>query len=180
MDEVQIGVNYVLILSTTAGLWGYNIGDTVRFVSTHPYRIVVTGRVKHFISAFGEHVIGKEVETAIKEATAGTTIRINEFTVAPQVNPKEGLPYHEWLIEFDVPPTDWKKFEKDLDHAMESQNVYYQDLIQGKVLRNLVVTAVEKNGFQKYMKSIGKLGGQNKVPRLANDRKIADNLKTVS
>ena len=180
LDEVQIGVNYVLILSTTAGLWGYNIGDTVRFVSTHPYRIVVTGRVKHFISAFGEHVIGKEVETAIKEATAGTTIRINEFTVAPQVNPKEGLPYHEWLIEFDVPPTDWKKFEKDLDHAMESQNVYYQDLIQGKVLRNLVVTAVEKNGFQKYMKSIGKLGGQNKVPRLANDRKIADNLKTVS
>ena len=180
LDEVQIGVNYVLILSTTAGLWGYNIGDTVRFVSTHPYRIVVTGRVKHFISAFGEHVIGKEVETAIKEATAGTTIRINEFTVAPQVNPKEGLPYHEWLIEFDVPPTDWNKFEKDLDHAMESQNVYYQDLIQGKVLRNLVVTAVEKNGFQKYMKSIGKLGGQNKVPRLANDRKIADNLKTVS
>ena len=180
LDEVQTGVNYVLILSTTAGLWGYNIGDTVRFVSTHPYRIVVTGRVKHFISAFGEHVIGKEVETAIKEATAGTTIRINEFTVAPQVNPKEGLPYHEWLIEFDVPPTDWNKFEKDLDHAMESQNVYYQDLIQGKVLRNLVVTAVEKNGFQKYMKSIGKLGGQNKVPRLANDRKIADNLKTVS
>lgn len=176
LEEVKEGVNYVLILSTTAGLWGYNIGDTVRFVSTDPYRLVVTGRVKHFISAFGEHVIGKEVETAMKKATEGTPIRINEFTVAPQVNPKEGLPYHEWFVEFDIPPTDWAQFEKDLDRAMEAQNVYYQDLIQGKVLRNLVVTAVEKNGFQQYMKSIGKLGGQNKVPRLANDRKIADNL----
>ena len=176
LAEVKEGINYVLILSTTAGLWGYNIGDTVRFVSTKPYRLLVTGRVKHFISAFGEHVIGKEVETAMKAATAGTAIRINEFTVAPQVAPKEGLPYHEWLIEFDVEPDDFQTFAKNLDAAMEAQNVYYKDLIQGNVLRCLVITPVVRNGFQAYMKSIGKLGGQNKVPRLSNDRKIADAL----
>ncbi len=176
LAEVKEGINYVLILSTTAGLWGYNIGDTVRFVSTKPYRLLVTGRVKHFISAFGEHVIGKEVETAMKRATAGTAIRIKEFTVAPQVAPKEGLPYHEWLIEFDVEPDDFQTFAKNLDAAMEAQNVYYKDLIQGNVLRCLVITPVVRNGFQAYMKSIGKLGGQNKVPRLSNDRKIADAL----
>jgi len=176
LAEVKEGINYVLILSTTAGLWGYNIGDTVCFVSTKPYRLLVTGRVKHFISAFGEHVIGKEVETAMKAATAGTAIRINEFTVAPQVAPKEGLPYHEWLIEFDVEPDDFQTFAKNLDTAMEAQNVYYKDLIQGNVLRCLVITPVVRNGFQAYMKSIGKLGGQNKVPRLSNDRKIADAL----
>ena len=176
LAEVKEGINYVLILSTTAGLWGYNIGDTVSFVSTKPYRLLVTGRVKHFISAFGEHVIGKEVETAMKAATAGTAIRINEFTVAPQVAPKEGLPYHEWLIEFDVEPDDFQTFAKNLDAAMEAQNVYYKDLIQGNVLRCLVIMPVVRNGFQAYMKSIGKLGGQNKVPRLSNDRKIADAL----
>ena len=176
LAEVKEGINYVLILSTTAGLWGYNIGDTVSFVSTKPYRLLVTGRVKDFISAFGEHVIGKEVETAMKAATAGTAIRINEFTVAPQVAPKEGLPYHEWLIEFDVEPDDFQTFAKNLDAAMEAQNVYYKDLIQGNVLRCLVITPVVRNGFQAYMKSIGKLGGQNKVPRLSNDRKIADAL----
>jgi hypothetical protein len=180
LAEVETGVNYVLILSTTAGLWAYNIGDTVRFVSKDPYRLVVTGRVKHFISAFGEHVIGKEVETALKEATANCEIQIKEFTVAPQVNPSEGLPYHEWLIEFDVPPQDQAAFEETLDAQMEAQNSYYQDLIQGNVLRKLKVTPVVKNGFQTYMKSIGKLGGQNKVPRLSNDRKIADTLYQIN
>ena len=141
---------------------------------------MVTGRVKHFISAFGEHVIGKEVETALKEATAKSDIQIKEFTVAPQVNPAEGLPYHEWLIEFDVPPQDQADFENNLDAQMEAQNIYYQDLIQGNVLRKLKVTPVVKNGFQAYMKSIGKLGGQNKVPRLSNDRKIADKLHQIN
>ena len=177
LGEVKTGINYALIISTTAGLWAYNIGDTVRFVSTAPYRLVVTGRIKHFISAFGEHVIGKEVETAIKAATAETSIRIKEFTVAPQVKPEEGLPYHEWCIEFDHPPEDMAAFELKLDAEMEKQNVYYQDLIQGKVLRKLVVKPIKKQGFEAYMKSIGKLGGQNKVPRLSNDRKIADALE---
>ena len=177
LGEVEIGVNYALIISTTAGLWAYNIGDTVRFVSKAPYRLVVTGRIKHFISAFGEHVIGKEVETALKIATEGTPIRVREFTVAPQVKPEIGLPYHEWCIEFDQAPEDMVAFETALDAEMEKQNVYYQDLIQGKVLRKLVVKPIIKQGFEKYMKSIGKLGGQNKVPRLANDRKIADALQ---
>jgi len=179
LEEVQMGENYVLILSTSAGLWGYNIGDTVRFVSLSPYRLVVTGRVKHFISAFGEHVIGKEVETAMKQAIENTNIRIKEFTVAPQISPAEGLPYHEWLVEFENQPENLEAFAHALDQVMQQQNVYYYDLIQGKVLRPLVVSPVKEKGFQDYMKSIGKLGGQNKVPRLSNDRKIADALSAI-
>lgn len=174
--DAKLGVNYVMIISTSAGLWAYNIGDTVEFTSLKPYRVIVSGRIKHFISAFGEHVIGKEVETALKIVTEGTPVRIREFTVAPQVKPESGLPYHEWCIEFDQEPEDMGAFETALDAEMEKQNVYYQDLIQGKVLRKLVVKPIIKQGFEKYMKSIGKLGGQNKVPRLANDRKIADAL----
>jgi hypothetical protein len=178
IGEVELGVNYVLILSTNAGLWGYNIGDTVQFTSLAPYRVIVSGRIKHYISAFGEHVIGKEVESALQEAMEGTSIRVNEFTVAPQINPAEGLPYHEWLIEFDSEvseePDNLETFALQIDNAMRKQNVYYDDLIVGKVLRQLVITKVPKNGFQDYMKSIGKLGGQNKIPRLSNDRKIAD------
>lgn len=178
IGEVAIGVNYVLIISTNAGLWGYNIGDTVQFTSTKPYRVIVSGRIKHYISAFGEHVIGKEVEAALQIAMEGTNVRVNEFTVAPQITPSEGLPYHEWLIEFENGPQDLAAFSKKIDDAMRKQNVYYEDLISGKVLRNLVVSKVVKNGFQDYMKSIGKLGGQNKIPRLSNDRTIADSLKT--
>jgi len=174
ISEVEINVNYVLIISTNAGLWAYNIGDTIAFTSTKPYRIIVTGRIKHYISAFGEHVIGKEVENALQNAISGTNISVNEFTVAPQINPKSGLPYHEWFIEFDSEPEDLKGFALKIDTEMRQQNVYYDDLIKGNVLRTLVITKVEKNGFQNYMKSIGKLGGQNKLPRLSNDRKIAD------
>jgi hypothetical protein len=177
IGEVELGVNYVLIISTNAGLWGYNIGDTVQFTSLKPYRVIVSGRIKHYISAFGEHVIGKEVESALQEAIIGTDIRINEFTVAPQITPNEGLPYHEWFIEFENEPADWNSFAEALDNAMRKQNIYYDDLIVGKVLRKVVVTKVSKNGFQDYMKSIGKLGGQNKIPRLSNDRKIVDLLK---
>ena len=176
IGEVELGVNYALIISTNAGLWAYNIGDTVQFTSLKPYRVIVSGRIKHFISAFGEHVIGKEVECALKEAMEGSTIRVNEFTVAPQISPKEGLPFHEWLIEFENEPDDMDAFALKIDIAMRKQNVYYDDLIKGNVLRTLVVTKVNKNGFQDYMKSIGKLGGQNKLPRLSNDRKIADAL----
>jgi hypothetical protein len=177
IGEVELGVNYVLIISTNAGLWGYNIGDTVQFTSLKPYRVIVSGRIKHYISAFGEHVIGKEVESALQEATIGTNIRINEFTVAPQITPNEGLPYHEWFIEFENEPENFETFTETLDDAMRKQNIYYDDLILGKVLRKVVITKVAKNGFQDYMKSIGKLGGQNKIPRLSNDRKIVDLLK---
>jgi hypothetical protein len=182
LKDVQIGVNYVMIISTTAGLWAYNLGDTVQFTSTSPYRVIVSGRIKHFISAFGEHVIGKEVEHAMQEAIKGTSISINEFTVAPQINPAKGLPYHEWFIEFEnMPEGDegMAAFAKALDQSLQSQNSYYFDLIEGKVLQPLKISAVPQGGFQDYMKSIGKLGGQNKLPRLSNDRKIADALPAL-
>ena len=176
LEDVKTGVNYVIILNTNAGLWGYDIGDTVEFVSVNPPRIIVTGRIKHFISAFGEHVIGKEVEEALNENTLNTTIGITEFTVAPQITPKSGLPYHEWFIEFDNLPKDLVDFAHKIDISLQKQNSYYFDLINGKILQPLKITIIEKGGFNKYMKSVGKLGGQNKVPRLANDRKIADEL----
>lgn len=180
IGEVELGVNYVLILSTNAGLWAYDIGDTVAFTSLAPYRIVVTGRIKHYISAFGEHVIGKEVEEALKEAMTDFDAVVNEFTVAPQVNPESGLPYHEWLIEFEREPSDLAAFSLKIDEALRRQNKYYDDLISGHVLRTAVVSPVRAGGFHDYMKSVGKLGGQNKLPRLGNDRKIADALPLVS
>ena len=174
IGEVELGVNYVMIISTNAGLWGYNIGDTVQFTSLKPYRVIVSGRIKHYISAFGEHVIGKEVESALQEAMEGTNIRVNEFTVAPQINPESGLPYHEWLIEFENEPENNAAFAEAIDNAMRKQNIYYDDLISGNILQKVVITKVPENGFREYMKSIGKLGGQNKIPRLSNDRKIAE------
>ncbi|MNK55509.1 GH3 auxin-responsive promoter [compost metagenome] len=176
IGEVELGVNYVLIISTNAGLWRYNIGDTVQFTSLTPYRVIVSGRIKHYISAFGEHVIANEVENAMKEAVNSTNIVINEFTVAPQITPASGLPYHEWLIEFEKEPENMEAFAETIDNSMRKQNIYYDDLITGNVLRKVVITKVSKNGFQDYMKSQGKLGGQNKIPRLSNDRNIADNL----
>lgn len=178
ISEVELGVNYVLIISTNAGLWAYNIGDTVMFTSLKPYRIIVTGRIKHFISAFGEHVIAKEVETALQQAMENTTIQVNEFTVAPQITPpKGGLPYHEWFIEFEKEPENIDEFALKIDDALRKQNIYYNDLIKGAVLKTAVISKVSKNGFQEYMKSIGKLGGQNKVQRLSNDRAVADELQ---
>ena len=181
IGEVELQVNYVLIISTNAGLWAYNIGDTVQFTSLKPFRIIVSGRIKHYISAFGEHVIGKEVEYALREAIEDTAICINEFTVAPQINPPlGGLPYHEWFIEFEDVPDDLNELALAINDAMRKQNTYYDDLIEGKVLQNLRITLVPKNGFQDYMKSIGKFGGQNKIPRLSNDRKIVELLKIAN
>ena len=177
VKDVKIGVNYVIILNTTAGLWGYNIGDTVEFTSTKPYRIKVTGRIKHFISAFGEHVIGKEVEKALNDSILGTKTTISEFTVAPQVNPENGLPYHEWFIEFENEPEDLENFAAKIDASMQAQNIYYFDLIEGKILRTLIIRKIKKGGFHEYMKSIGKFGGQNKIPQLSDTRKIAEVLQ---
>lgn len=174
IKDVALDTNYVMIISSTAGLWAYNIGDTVQFTSLAPYRIIVSGRISHFISAFGEHVIGKEVEQALNEAIAGTDIQVSEFTVAPQINPTEGLPYHEWFVEFEKEPKNLIQLAERIEGALQKQNSYYLDLIAGKVLQPLKISMVKKNGFQEYMKSIGKLGGQNKLPRLSNDRKIAD------
>ena len=176
LQDVALNTDYVVILSTNAGLWAYNLGDTVRFVSKDPYRIVVSGRVKHFISAFGEHVIGKEVEQAMIDTCGKHAASVIEYTVAPQVNPTEGLPYHEWFIEWEKKPEDIVAFRQDLDEALCQQNAYYDDLIKGAILQPLIINSVNTGTFRAYMKSKGKLGGQNKVPRLSNDRKIADKL----
>ncbi len=181
LSEVKLGVNYALLMTTNAGLWSYSIGDTVKFVSLDPFRIVVTGRIKHFISAFGEHVISEEVERAMAEALKTCPeASLVEFTLAPQVNPAAGeLPYHEWLVEFASSPNDPAQFSAALEASMVSQNIYYRDLIEGKVLQPLKLTILRTNAFIDYMKSQGKLGGQNKVPRLSNDRAIADKIASL-
>ncbi len=177
VSDVKIGVNYAMVVSTNAGLWAYNMGDTVKFLSLEPYRIVVTGRTKHFISAFGEHVIIEEVETALLKASEQENIGVREFTVAPYISQDHGKSYHEWFVEFENTPADLAAFSKALDDQLRKKNIYYEDLIAGNILQQLKVTPIKKNGFLDYMKRIGKLGGQNKVARLGNDRKIADGLK---
>jgi hypothetical protein len=178
LGQVEMGIDYAVIINNNAGLWGYNIGDMVRFVGLDPYKVLVTGRIKHFISAFGEHVIGKEVENALLKTASAYGVQIVEFTVAPQVNPPEGgTPYHEWFVEFDKAPSDLIAFSENVDIIMQEQNIYYEDLITGKILRPLKIRVMSPGAFRNYMKSQGKLGGQNKVPRLSNDRKIAEALQ---
>ncbi len=179
LEDVELEKNYALILNTNAGLWGYSIGDTIKFVSKNPYKILVTGRIKHFISAFGEHVIGEEVEHALLTVAKEEGVGITEFTVAPQVETPQGeLPYHEWFVEFSTAPKDLNSFSKKVDEALQKKNIYYFDLIEGKILQPLIIRSLKKDAFVNYMRSQGKLGGQNKVPRLSNDRKIADNLSS--
>lgn len=177
LQDVELDKNYALILNTNAGLWGYSLGDTVKFTSKNPYKIVVSGRIKHFISAFGEHVIGEEVEHALLSVANAEGVEITEFTVAPQVNPKAGeLPYHEWFVEFKKAPKDLAAFSLKVDKALQKKNIYYFDLIEGRILQPLFIRPLQKDAFVSYMRAEGKLGGQNKVPRLSNDRKIADGL----
>jgi hypothetical protein len=176
LRDVKTGENYALVISSNAGLWSYNIGDTVRFVSDNPYRLVVSGRIKHFISAFGEHVIGEEVEYSLMKTAEEENVHITEFTVAPLIQQGKGKSYHEWLVEFENTPVNLNLFAQKVDEKLRQKNIYYDDLIAGNILQSLRIRRIKKNGFIDYMKSIGKLGGQNKVPRLSNDRKIADEL----
>jgi hypothetical protein len=178
LKDVVLGENYALIINNNAGLWGYNIGDTIRFVSVDPYRIVVTGRIKHFISAFGEHVIGEEVEYSLMKAADEENVRITEFTVAPVIGDEKS--YHEWFVEFQNRPSDLAGFARKVDGNLRKKNIYYDDLISGNILAPLNIRTVRKNGFIDYMKSIGKLGGQNKVPRLSNDRNVAEALEAFA
>lgn len=177
LKEVELNKNYALIISSNAGLWAYNIGDTVKFTSLDPYKIVVTGRIKHFISAFGEHVIAEEVEDALIKAADEEKLRITEFTVAPHISETKGKSFHEWFVEFEDTPDDLESFAMKVDTNLRKKNIYYDDLIRGNILKTLRIVPIRKEGFIQYMKSQGKLGGQNKVPRLSNDRKIADELK---
>ena len=177
LKEVELHKDYALVLTTNSGLWSYSIGDVVRFISNKPYRILVSGRTKHYTSAFGEHVIAFEVEESMKATVEKFPAQITEFHLAPQVTPKEGLPYHEWFIEFEKEPEDLEGFKAMLNQEMRNRNSYYNDLISGHILQNLIITRLQKNAFNEYAKSEGKLGGQNKIPRLANDRKIASILE---
>lgn len=178
LADIELDVNYALIINNNAGLWGYSIGDTVKFISRNPYKLLVTGRIKHFISAFGEHVIAEEVEKALRlTMESHKEAAVAEFTVAPQVNPAEGLPLHEWFIEFSNHPDNLIAFENELNSHLQKLNTYYDDLIEGNILRKLEIISMKKDAFRDYMKSIGKLGGQNKLPRLSNDRQIADALQ---
>ncbi len=177
LKDVKVGENYALIINSNAGLWGYNIGDTVKFVSANPYRLVVSGRIKHFISAFGEHVIGEEVENALLQASQEMGVEVTEFTVAPMIQQGAGKSYHEWFVEFENEPSDMRAFIEKIEHNLRNKNVYYDDLISGNILQTLQLRRVRKNGFIDYMRSVGKLGGQNKVPRLSNDRQLADALQ---
>ena len=179
LKDIKVGENYAMIITSNAGLWAYNIGDTVKFLSADPYRIVVTGRIKHYISAFGEHVIVEEAEYAILKTTTDENIRINEFTVAPYIAADKGKSYHEWFIEFEEVPHDLSKFAQKLDANLRIKNAYYDDLVKGNILNVLKITPVQKDGFKNYMKSVGKLGGQNKVPKLSNDRVIAEGIKAL-
>ena len=179
LKDIELHKDYALILTTNSGLWSYSIGDVVRFISKKPYRILVSGRTKHFTSAFGEHVIAFEVEEALKATVESFPAQITEFHLAPQVNPAEGLPYHEWFIEFEKVPQNLQDFRKKLDEEMRKRNTYYDDLISGNILQPLIISQLKKNAFQDYAKSEGKLGGQNKIPRLANDRKIGDFLERL-
>ena len=176
LEEVELDKNYALIISSNAGLWAYNIGDTVKFTSLNPYKVVVTGRIKHFISAFGEHVIAEEVEEALLNAAREASIRVIEFTVAPYISSTKGKSYHEWFIEFEEVPANLESFAKRVDDNLRKKNIYYNDLIAGNILNTLHITPIQKGGFIEYMKSQGKLGGQNKVARLSNDRKIAESI----
>jgi len=176
LESVELNVNYLLIISTSAGLWAYNIGDTVKFTSIKPYRIIVTGRIKQFLSAFGEHVIAEEVEKALKQTLKNTSVIVKEFTVAPKINPKEGLPHHEWYIDFENAPNNINSFSTELDKQMRKLNIYYDDLVSGGIIKPLIIKRIKSDDFKNYMRSAGKLGGQNKVPRLSNDRKIVDQL----
>ena len=180
IKDIEIGKKYALIVSTDAGLWAYDTGDIISFVSKDPHRIVFCGRTSHFISSFGEHVISSEVDFAMSEAINKFNLDINEFTVAPQVNPSEGKPYHEWFIEFNNLPSQIDKVAEEIDNSLQSKNIYYADLIKNKIIRPLIIRIVPKNTFNLYMKSIGKLGGQNKVPRVQNNRKIADFINKIS
>lgn len=177
LGEIELNKDYALILTTNSGLWAYSIGDVVRFIDKNPHRILVSGRTKHFTSAFGEHVIAFEVEEAMKATVEKYPAQITEFHLAPQVNPEEGLPYHEWFIEFEKEPENFQLFRNELDDQLRKRNTYYDDLISGNILQKLHITGLKKNAFQEYAKSQGKLGGQNKIPRLANDRNIAESLR---
>ena len=177
VGEVRLDTNYALIITTNAGLWSYMIGDTVKFTSLNPLKIKVTGRTKQFISAFGEHVIVEEVDLSLKKACEKfKEVKIVEYTVGPKIINKKGKSHHIWLIEFKSKPNNLSLFENEIDKNLQELNSYYKDLIQDNILSTLKIKVLKRESFINFMKSIGKLGGQNKVPRLSNNDKLINKI----
>ncbi len=172
VEGVDLNIDYVMIVTTIAGLWSYNTGDTVRFVSKNPYKILFSGRASQFCSTFGEHVIEKEVLSSLEEAVLCFGGVVVEFTVAPYIS--DSTSCHQWFVEFSVTPNSISSFRKKLCETMRRQNPYYKDLVDSGVIKTLELKPVKSGGFAAYMKSIGKFGGQNKCPHLTNNRSIAD------
>lgn len=181
LEEVEIGKNYAIVITTNAGLWRYKIGDTVQFTSLNPFRIIVSGRTKHFINAFGEEVIIDNAERAISVACEKTNSAITEYTAAPIYLTNTSSGGHEWLIEFEKEPENLENFTEILDEALKSVNSDYHAKRTGDItLQKPLIRSVRKNTFYDWLKEKNKLGGQNKVPRLSNDRKYLEEIKKLA
>ncbi|HHH52130.1 MAG TPA: hypothetical protein ENK91_00590, partial [Bacteroidetes bacterium] len=181
LRDVELDKNYVLIISTNAGLWRYIVGDTIQFTSLKPFKIKITGRTKHFINVFGEEVMVSNTDKALSEISKAHDFIINEYTVGPVFMEEGHRGGHQWVIEFEKPPRDLKRFEEDLDLALQNINSDYEAKRYNNIaLKPLSVISVPKGTFYKWMESRGKLGGQNKVPRLSNSRKYIEELSKIS
>ena len=180
LSEVKTGQNYAMVISTNGGLWRYQVGDTIKFTSTSPYRFRITGRTKHFLNAFGEEVIIDNAEKAMKIACEKTECLVKEYTVAPIFMDDKTSGAHEWLIEFEKSPDDLGYFTEVLDNALKSLNSDYEaKRFNNFVLRAPVVRTMKENTFYYWLKEKNKLGGQNKIPRLSSDRKYAEEILAI-
>ncbi len=177
LKDVEVGLNYALIISTNGGLWRYLVGDTVKFTSTVPYRIQVSGRTKHYINAFGEELMVENADSALHKASEATGALVRDYTAAPVYMSDEGSGAHEWLIEFDQAPDDLENFTLLLDNALKAANSDYEAKRNFDfILKKPIVHAMPSGTFYNWLKHKDKLGGQNKVPRLSNERGLVEEL----
>ncbi|MCS6824368.1 MAG: GH3 auxin-responsive promoter family protein [Cytophagaceae bacterium] len=181
LDEVELNKNYALLISTNAGLWRYKIGDTIRFTSLSPFRIKITGRTKHYINAFGEEVVIENAESAMTIACKKTNAIINNFTAAPIYFSETNKGAHEWVVEFQTPPESLEEFALALDEALKQLNSDYEaKRYKDLALQRPIIHAVSEGTFYKWLKKKGKLGGQNKVPRLSNSREFVEEILSIA
>jgi hypothetical protein len=180
LQDVELDKNYALVISTNGGLWRYLVGDTIQFTSLHPFKIKVSGRVKHFINAFGEEVIVDNTDQAIAHACQKTNSIVNDYTAAPVYFSDSGNGAHEWLVEFEKEPADINQFITELDASLKNINSDYEaKRYKDIALRKPLLRPLPKGVFTTWLKSKGKLGGQHKVPRLSNDRKYIDEILSM-
>src|SRR5690606_30672567 len=177
LDEVELDTNYALVISTNAGLWRYQIGDTIKFTSKYPFRVKVSGRTKHFINAFGEEVIVENADTSITEACKQTGAKIKEYTAAPIYMDESGKGGHEWIMEFEPPPDNLQRFARVLDEKLKEVNSDYDaKRYKDMALLPPVIHLAPRGTFYQWMRERGQLGGQHKVPRLSNERVYVDGI----